>query len=116
MEPRRITNTFPDALRPIMHELGSDIAAARKVRKLTQQDMADRLNVGRTTVVRLEKGDPRVSFGTYAMAAWVMGLEQGLLSVFAQERDAGFQKAARHGLPKRVRHPSPESELGDLDF
>ena len=115
MEKRRINDTFPDELRPIMHQLGSDLAAARKVRRMTQEDMADRLNVSRVTLGRLEKGDPRVSFGTYALAAYVMGMEKRLLSIFAQEGDYEFQKQARLNLPKRVRN-LPESDFGDMDF
>jgi transcriptional regulator with XRE-family HTH domain len=115
MDPRRINDTFPDALRPIMRQVGSDLAAARKARRLTQDELAGRLNVSRVTLGRLEKGDPRVSFGTYALAAWVMGLEGRLLSIFAQEEDPEFQKEARLGLPKRVRKPSG-SAFGDMDF
>lgn len=115
MDNRRINNTFPDALKPILRQVGSDIAAARKVRKITQGDMAERLNVARGTVSRLEKGDPRVSFGTYAMAAWIMGLEKRLLCIFDQEEDPEFQRAARLGLGQRIRPPAMK-DMGGLDF
>jgi transcriptional regulator with XRE-family HTH domain len=115
MEKRLINETFPDELRPILRQMGSDLAASRKARKLTQDDMAGRLNVSRVTLGRLEKGDPRVSFGTYALAAYVMGMEKRLLSIFAQEADHEFQKQARLNQPKRVRN-LPESEFGDMDF
>ncbi|MBW3243290.1 helix-turn-helix domain-containing protein [Epibacterium sp. DP7N7-1] len=115
MENRRIGDAFPDELKPIMRQLGSDLTAARKARRITQADMAERLNVGRWTLGRLEKGDPRVSFGTYAMAAYVLGMEQRLLSIFAQEADPEFQKQARLNQPKRVRN-LPEKGFGDMDF
>lgn len=38
------------------HELGSAIARARRERGLTQADLADRLGVTRTTIIRLEQG------------------------------------------------------------
>mgnify|MGYP003641186249 CR=1 FL=1 len=110
-----INETFPDALKPIMRQMGSDLSASRKSRRITQKDMAERLNISRVTLGRLEQGDPRVSFGTYAMAAYVLGMEQRLLSIFAQEADPEFQKQARLNQPKRVRN-LPEKSFGDMDF
>lgn len=115
MDHRRIEDSFPDALKPIMRQLGSDLAAARTARRITQLDMSERLNISRMTLFRVEKGDPRVSFGTYAMAAYILGLEHRLLLIFAQEADPEFQKQARLNQPKRVRD-LPESGFGDMDF
>jgi DNA-binding XRE family transcriptional regulator len=117
MEDRRITNSFPDALIPILRQLGSDLACARKVREMTQAMLADRLHVSRKVVVAMEKGDPRVNFGSYALAAWTMGLEDGIKEIFSSERDPVFQREARLGLPERVRvAAATRSPLGDLDF
>lgn len=117
MEDRRITNSFPDALVPVLRQFGSDMAATRKVRDMSQADLADRLHVSRKTVISMEKGDPRVNFGSYALAAWTMGLERGILEMFSPDRDPVFQREARLGLPERVRTAaSAESPMGNLDF
>lgn len=115
MDQRRIHETIPDALIGLFQTIGEDIAAARKVRKWSQADLAEHLNLSRKTVSAMEKGDVRVSFGAYGMAAWVMGLEHNLLGIFAPQNDPVFQREARLDLPKRVRAKAT-SELGDLDF
>lgn len=115
MEERRLTETLPDDLVLKMKAFGSDLTAARKARSWSQSALSEKLNVSRKTVVAMEQGSPAVSFGAYAAAAWVMGLERNLLSTFDPEVDPVFQQKARLDLPKRVR-ASRGPDLGDLDF
>lgn len=115
MEERRLTKSFPDALVPILKQVGTDISAARKARRMTQEELAERIGVARKTVVSMERGDPRVSFGGYAAAAWVMGLEKGLLSIFDPATDPVYQREARLSLPDRVRNEAG-TVFDDLDF
>lgn len=105
MRTRRITETLPDELMVGLHALGRDIAAARRARRMSQDDLAGRLNVGRKTVIRMEKGDERVKFGAYASAAWVMGLETNLVSAFSTDRDPVQLREARLSLPRRIDAP-----------
>jgi transcriptional regulator with XRE-family HTH domain len=114
MRERRLNNTISDGLRAVMARLGDDLTAARKARGFSQSDLAERMHVSRKLVSRLESGDSTVSFGAYAAAAWIMGLEKNLMEAFAQERDPVFQREARLGLNKRIRK---SDETGpDLDF
>ena len=76
------------------------------------QEMASRMFVARKTLYRLEKGDPGVSIGILASALWVLGLEKDLLQIADPERDKiGIYRERQH-LPKRVRTPSHEDDLG----
>lgn len=115
MKNRKIDKTIPDVLRLKLRDMGADIAAARKIRKLTQSELAERINVARMTIVRMERGDHRVSFGAIASAAWVMGLEERLLDTFNPERDPVFQREARLDLPRRVGGRRNDKNEG-LDF
>src|SRR5262245_61749864 len=54
--------------------LGERIAAARKRRKLTQADFAEKLGVARTTVVAMEKGERRPTSAELIQAAEILGL------------------------------------------
>jgi len=101
--------TIPDPLLGLLSRMGSDLSAARRTRAITQDDMAGRLNVSRRTLIRMERGDPSVSFGAYATAAWVLGLEERFLSGFHPEGEGA--RELRLALPQRVRHPA-----ADLDF
>jgi transcriptional regulator with XRE-family HTH domain len=51
---------------------------ARRKRNLTVAMMAERLGVAKSTYLRVEKGDPTVSMGTYAMALFVLGFGDAL--------------------------------------
>lgn len=117
MEVRRITNTLPDALIAKLARMGEDISAARRARRISQAEMAEKIGVSRKTISALEQGDPKVGFGTYVQAAWVMGIEDRLLSSFSPEGDPVAQRHARMSLPGRVRQPvTLATTMGDLDF
>lgn len=115
MPKPRVTESFPDELFGPLQQMGADIAASRRARGITQDDMAARMNVARKTVINLEKGDPRVGFGSYLLAAWVMGLERNLLSAFDTAKDPEFQRQARLDQAKRTHRPAM-SDFGDLSF
>ena len=116
MDKQRIFDTLPDVLLKGLLGLGEDMSAARRARRISQRQMAEKLNVSPSTILRMEKGDPKVNLGTYVMAAWVMGIEKNLLSSFAPEADPVVQREARLSLPKRIRSEAESSGTGDLDF
>lgn len=107
---------LPDDLDRKLRTMGEDIAAARKVRRMTQEDLAERIGVSRITVVRMERGDAGTSFGALAGAAWVMGLEDALTGAFSPDKDPVFQREARLGLPQRVRPRDASHDTDELDF
>lgn len=117
MEIRRVTGNIPDSLAIGLRRMGEDISAARRARRISQADMAEKVAVSRKTISAIERGDPKVAFGTYAEVAWIMGLENSLLSAFAPSGDPVALREARLNLPERVRKTKPgTSGLGDLDF
>lgn len=54
--------------------LGTFVALERKVRRMTAQDLADRLGIDRGTVQRLERGDPKVQLGIAFEACALLGI------------------------------------------
>jgi hypothetical protein len=70
--------------------------------------MAERIGVHKNTYLKVEKGDPTVSFGIYAMA---LGLSDALTALADPSRDdTGLLLDADH-LPKRVRPPKKPQAL-----
>ena len=65
--------------------------------------MAQRVRISRTTLYRLEHGDPNVSMLAYATALFVLGLADRL----AEIADARFDRLGldldEERLPKRIR-------------
>ena len=54
--------------------LGANIRLARRERRWTAQDLADRVGVSRPTIQKVERGDPSVSLGTALEAASILGI------------------------------------------
>ena len=54
--------------------LGQFIKLARKKRRMSESELAERANVSRTTVQKIEKGDPSINIGLAFEAASVVGV------------------------------------------
>ena len=109
--------TISLAVREALKETGALVAAARREKKMTQDQLANRIGVKRDTVARLERGAPGVSVGWVLTAAWVLGLPILRSSDFASARPttavATFLEQLDAQLPTRVR---PTREEPDDDF
>jgi DNA-binding XRE family transcriptional regulator len=111
MKDTKNKSVLPPALRRAIAKLGADIATARRKRSLTVGMMAERIGVHKNTYLKVEKGDPSVSFGIYAMALFVLGLSDALTALADPGRDdTGLLLDADH-LPKRVRAPKEPQAL-----
>ncbi len=88
-----------------LKKLGSDISAARKRRKFTQQRLADGAGVTLPTIRRLEKGNPGVSLATLAMVLVVLGEGKRLANLLDIGGDDVGLLLENQQLPQRVRSP-----------
>lgn len=61
-----------------MTALGQRLREARLRRGISTLLFAERMNVSRDTLNRLEKGDPSIAMGTYIRALRVLGLEKDI--------------------------------------
>ena len=59
-----------------LQKLGHDLPLARKRRRTSLRDMAERMMVNLKTVQRMEEGDPAVGIGIIASALWVLGMHR----------------------------------------
>jgi DNA-binding XRE family transcriptional regulator len=98
-----VTDILPPKVRRSLAKLGLDLATARKKRSLTTAMMAERLGVAKSTYLRVEKGDPTVSMGVYAMALFVLGFGDALGEIVDPRRDDQGLLLDAERLPKRVR-------------
>jgi len=98
-----VTDILPPKVRRSLAKLGIDLATARKKRSLTTAMMAERLGVAKSTYLRVEKGDPTVSMGVYAMALFVLGFGDALGEIVDPRRDDQGLLLDTERLPKRVR-------------
>ncbi len=94
---------LPPNLRRALGRFGSDLATARRKRRVTIQMMTERLGVAKSTYQRVEKGDPSVSMGIYAMALFVLGFGESLGSLVDPSKDDQGLLLDTARLPKRIR-------------
>jgi transcriptional regulator with XRE-family HTH domain len=57
-----------------LRDLGRLISAARRARRLTQTELAERAGTSRPTINRLESGSAKVAWGTVATVCWLLDL------------------------------------------
>lgn len=106
-----VPDTLPLRVKRGLSKLGEDIALARKKRNLTTMMMAERLGVAKSTYLKLEKGDPTVAMGTYAMAFFVLGFADVLGEILDARRDEQGLLLDVERMPQRVRRPKSPRPL-----
>jgi transcriptional regulator with XRE-family HTH domain len=103
MRTSRASIALPIPVRHALRKLGRDIRDARRRRRIPVEVAAERASISRTTLAKLEKGDPGVAMGIYATVLFVLGLVGRLSDVADPRYDAvGLQLEEEH-LPKRIR-------------
>lgn len=99
--------TVPNPAKKALVVLGSNIALARRRRKISSELMAKRCFVARSTLVRLEKGDPSVGIGVYATALFMLGMESQISNVASPQGDSLGCILGVEGVAQRVRDKGP---------
>ena len=61
--------------------VGENIKLARLRRDLTAEQVAERAGIGRSTLVKVEKGDAGVAIGIYLKVLFTLGLDKVLLKI-----------------------------------
>ena len=99
-----VYDVLPPKVGRSLEKFGADLALARRKRHLTTAMMSERLGVAKSTYARVEKGDPTVSLGVYAMALFVLGFGNALGDLVDASRDEQGLLLDAQRVPKRV-HP-----------
>jgi len=102
----RTTPSLPIPVRRALTKVGDDIRTARIRRRITTTIMAERAFIDRKTLRRVERGDPAVSLGIYAIVLFVLGLIDRLTELADVRQDEVGLQLQEEQLPKRVREPS----------
>ena len=81
---RRKQIVFPK-YQKVLEKMGENIKLARKRRKLTTIQVAERADINRSTLTEIEKGNPSVSMGAYFKTLRVLGLQDDFLKLAADD-------------------------------
>lgn len=91
------------SIKKILEQLGENIKLARLRRKYSSDQVAQRANISRPTLLAIEKGSPGVNMTSYLKVLFVLGLEKDLLKV--AEDDKLGRKLQDAGLVIKERAP-----------
>ena len=105
MSKDRLDLMVPIPVNRAGRKLGQDIRDARLRRRIATAVMAERASISRTTLNKIEKGDPGVSLGNYANVLFVLGMAQRLGDLADVKTDAVGLGLEEERLPQRIRKP-----------
>jgi len=118
--PAKAPILYPNQVK-LLKEFGQRLREARLRRRFSVGLVAQRANVSRPTVNKVEQGDPAVTMGTYLRVMSVLGLERGF-QVLAGEDPVGrrlqdAELATPRRAPRRKVDPSNSSvpDQGDVE-
>ena len=94
--------SLPIPVKSALRKLGSDIRDARLRRRIPVAVIAQRAFISRTTLVKLEKGDPGVAIGTYAAVLFALGMIDKLRELASAKSDEVGLALEDERLPKRI--------------
>ena len=83
--PRKPPVVFPQEQRLLSH-LGERLKLARLRRKLSNAVVAQRAGISRTSLYKVEAGDPGATMGTYLRVMAVLGLEADIHTLAADDK------------------------------
>ena len=96
-----------------LRKLGHNIRDARRRRRIPVAILAERASVSRTTLNKVEKGEPGVSMGIYATVLFVLGMIDRLADIADTRHDAVGLALEEENLPKRIRLTRPGKRRGE---
>ena len=99
----RTTPPLPLPVKRALTKLGDDIKSARLRRRISMTLMAERAFISRSTLQKVEQGNPGVSLGIYATVLFILGMSDRLASLVDAATDSVGLQLEEERLPKRVR-------------
>jgi transcriptional regulator with XRE-family HTH domain len=103
MQRQRARKAAPRAIKQAGRRIADDLKSWRKLRGLTQAQLADRSGVSLATVTRLESGDGNITLASLLRILRALGVLDSLTTALdPYESDIGRMRSEEE-LPQRIR-------------
>ena len=89
-----------------LRKLGSDLQEARRRRRITSELLAERAQISRTTLNKIEKGQGGLSLAHYASVFYALDFLPALEDLADASNDRVGLNMDAERLPERVRRPT----------
>ena len=103
MRERQSLSGLPIPVTRVLRKLGHDIRNARRRRRIPVALLAERASISRTTLHKVEQGDPGVSLGACATVLFCLGMADRLADVADASHDSVGLALEEERLPERIR-------------
>jgi transcriptional regulator with XRE-family HTH domain len=100
---RKPADSLPLPVERALRKLGGDLRDARRRRRIPTALMAQRVGISRSTLNKVEKGNPGVSLGVYATALFVLGMTDRIADLADPRNDDVGMSLDEERLPQRIR-------------
>ena len=101
----RIAESPPAAVPDALERLGRNVRIARLRRRLTQEELGQRVGVSRFVIADVEKGKATTGVAAHLGALWALGLLSRMQEVGDPDRDDEGKALERARMPGRARRP-----------
>ena len=98
-----VMSEWPNPVTRVLRQLGHDIRDARRRRRIPVAILAERASISRTTLHKVEQGDPGVSLGACATVLFVLGMADRLGDLADARHDSVGLALEEEHLPERIR-------------
>ncbi len=108
----KISESMPAAVEEVLIQLGNSVRIARLRRKLSREQLSERIGISRHVLADIEKGKPTTAIAAYLGALWALGLLDEMRKVADPDRDEEGKILERARSPKTA----PKRRVIEDDF
>lgn len=108
----KISKSLPAAIEEILNRLGRNIRTARLRRRLSMEELAERIGISRYVMADVEKGKPTTAIAAYIGALWALGLHGDIRELADPDSDEEGKILERARSPRTA----PKRKIIDDDF
>ena len=103
LQKSRRSSVSPIPVKRALNKLGHDLRDARRRRRIPVAILAQRASISRTTLRKIETGQPGVSLGNYATVLFILGMIRRLADLADPTNDEVGRELEEEHLPERIR-------------
>ena len=108
----KISKSPPAAVEEMLNRLGRNIRTARLRRRLSMEELAERIGISRYVLADVENGKPTTAVVAYVGALWALGLHKNIYELADPDRDEEGKILERARSPRTA----PKRKIIDDDF
>ena len=108
----KISKSPPAAVEEMLNRLGRNIRTARLRRRLSMEELAERIGISRYVLADVENGKPTTAVVAYIGALWALGLHKKIHELADPDRDEEGKILERARSPRTA----PKRKVIDDDF